>query len=365
MAGPYPVIRVQSFMSRKEKSSLPRKRGPFRAAPQVTLSDEWRAWIVENIVRGASREELLETLVEADIAPNLAKKEIDAILTSPALPGCKTLQSKVERVELVLELFRTMATCGVNPAKIERRDNIEASEFFDKYYGAMRPVIFTGMLRDWPALGTWSPEYFATRFGHVNIEVVAGRNVDPLCDRNLDRFKQTMTMDEYCRLVRSRGTTNDIYLVSNNCAFEKTELAELLADLTPSPEIFDVPVRPGMASLWFGPGGTLTPLHHDISNILICQFYGRKRFKLLPPFSAALLHRAEGFYAPLDWKEIVAREEQAVSMTTVDLAAGEALFLPAGYWHEVEALEPSIHVSMLGFRRPNYLARYRPGFVEP
>lgn len=341
----------------------PRKRGPFRAPLQVTLSDEWRSWIVENAVRGASREELVEALVAAEIAPNLATKEVDAILTSPALPGCKTLQSKVERSEMALELLRRLVKSAANPGIIERRDNIEAVEFFDAYHSAMRPVVFTGMLRTWPAMGTWSPEYFATRFGHVNIEIVAGRNADPHCDRNLDRFRQTTTMDEYCRLVASQGVTNDIYLVSNNCAFEKPELAELLADLTPPAEIFDVPVRPGMASLWFGPAGTLTPLHHDISNILICQFYGSKRFTLIPPFSSALLHHAEGFYAPADWKEILAREEHPLSPITVDLAAGEALFLPAGYWHEVEALETSIHVSMLGFRRPNSFDRYRPGFV--
>lgn len=341
----------------------PSNRKPFRAPLQVTLSDEWRSWIVENIVRGASREEIIATLVEAEIAPNLAAKEVDAMLTSPALPGCKTLQSKIERLDMVLDLLRTLANGAASPGTIERRDTIEAAEFFDAYYACMRPVVFTGLLRGWPALETWSPEYFATRFGHVNIEVVAGRNADPYCDRNLDKFRRVMTMDEYCRLVCSSGTTNDIYLVSNNCAFEKTELAELLADLTPPADIFEVPVRPGMASLWFGPAGTLTPLHHDISNILICQIHGRKRFTLIPPFSSALLHEAEGFYAPDHWREILGREPDAPKPMVVDLAAGEALFLPAGFWHEVQALEPSIHVSMLGFRRPNTLRRYRPGFV--
>lgn len=338
-------------------------RRPFRAPLQVTLSDEWRSWIVDNIVRGSSREELIAALVDAEIAPNLAAREVDAILTSPALPGSKSLHAKVERLDMVLALLRTLAYGAVSPGRIERRDQINAEEFFDSYYAAMRPIVLTGLLRGWPALDTWSPDYFATRFGHVNIEVVVGRNADPHCDRNLDKFRQTMTMDEYCRLVRSSGTTNDIYLVSNNCAFEKPELAELLADLTPPADIFEVPVRPGMASLWFGPAGTLTPLHHDISNILICQFYGCKRFTLVPPFYAGLLHEAEGFYAPPHWKEILDREPDAPKPMVVDLAAGEALFLPAGYWHEVEALEPSIHVSMLGFRRSNSFQQYRPGFV--
>ena len=35
--------------------------------------------------------------------------------------------------------------------------------------------------------------------------------------------------------------------------------------------------REGSTALWFGPGGTVTPLHHDTSNILFGNVYGAKR----------------------------------------------------------------------------------------
>ena len=34
---------------------------------------------------------------------------------------------------------------------------------------------------------------------------------------------------------------------------------------------------------WIGPAGTLTALHHDLTNNFIAQVTGRKMFKLLPP----------------------------------------------------------------------------------
>lgn len=330
----------------------------------MTLSDEWRAWIVENAVNGVSSDELVQTLEAAAIPRRLAMKEVEAILTSPAFVGCKRLRARTEQLELVLRLWRMQLARATSPTEIERRENITADEFFGHYYGALRPVVFTNMLRDWPALAKWSPEYFADRFGNVEIEVVTGRDADPVGHRMIDKHRQTMKMADYCGLVRSSGVTNDFYLVSGNRAFERPELAELLDDLTPPADIFDVPVRPGYASLWFGPAGTRTPLHHDGSNILVCQIYGRKRIALIAPLSAALVGQAEGFYAHEDWKNLVAGEDDPLVIRTVELSAGEALFLPIGYWHDVEALEPSIHVSMLAFRQPNSVNWYRPGFVR-
>lgn len=123
------------------------------------------------------------------------------------------------------------------------------------------------------------------------------------------------------------------------------------------------PVRGKPNLIWFGPAGARTPLHHDVNNIMTCQIYGRERIQFVAPRSDSLLRTVHGYYAPREWKTRMADEEHPLSVQTVDSSAGEALFLPVGYWHEVEALEPSMHVSMLGFLRPNSSAWYKPGFV--
>jgi ribosomal protein L16 Arg81 hydroxylase len=45
----------------------------------------------------------------------------------------------------------------------------------------------------------------------------------------------------------------------------------------------------------------------------------------------------------------------------VDLAPGDAILLPVGFWHQVLALSPSISVSMGGFAWTNAFPWYTPG----
>ncbi|MFA7604870.1 MAG: cupin-like domain-containing protein [Novosphingobium sp.] len=42
--------------------------------------------------------------------------------------------------------------------------------------------------------------------------------------------------------------------------------------------------------IWIGPGGTFTPLHHDLTNNLLVQVAGRKQVILLLPADTPNLH---------------------------------------------------------------------------
>ena len=52
---------------------------------------------------------------------------------------------------------------------------------------------------------------------------------------------------------------------------------------------------------------------------------------------------------------------EGVQVLELTLAAGEALFIPAGYWHQVRALDVSISLALNGFCRPNSFDWFRPG----
>lgn len=352
---------------RASRIRVPARRswsGPRDATSALGLSDGFRAWVVDNAVRGVPGGSLISVLVEGGVPERLAVAEVGAILASPALDACRRLDARVEALELVAALARSHARHAPVPAAVERRETVSAAEFFEGYFAANRPVVLTRFLDGWRARGRWSPDDFKARFGDVEIEIMAGRDADPACDRNFEAHRTRVRMGDYVDQVTGGGPSNDVYMVAHNNALQRTALAGLLDDVAPDEAIFDRAHLATQVSLWFGPRGTTTPLHHDTTNILFCQVYGRKRVRLIAPTETALLDRARGFYAEIDCDDPRFQQDEAlraVLIKDVELAAGEALFIPAGWWHRVSALEVSINLSLLGFRRPNDFDWYRPG----
>src|SRR6202034_2891904 len=58
-------------------------------------------------------------------------------------------------------LLNTQAALArLGPQRLDRSHKLSGDEFRDQYYAAHRPVIITGMIDDWPALGLWGLDYF-------------------------------------------------------------------------------------------------------------------------------------------------------------------------------------------------------------
>lgn len=335
-----------------------------RARGELTLADDWRAWIVENALREVAPAALVSTLVSGGVALSLAQREVTAILASPAFVAARAAAARARSLELLARLRRTQEASAAAPEQIDRRPSIDADTFYRHYFAAGRPLVLTALTRDWPALGRWSPADFRARFGHAEIEVMADRDADPERDRNFEAHRRHVAMADYLDRIESGGASNDTYLVAHNGALRNPALRPLLDDVRPPDDLFDPALLATATSLWIGPAGTRTPLHHDTTNVFFCQIWGRKRFWLISPFETALLDGASGFFAGATAEEIEAGQRPELAgmrVARVDLGPGEALFLPAGTWHEVLALEPSISFSLLGFRRPNDLSWYVPG----
>jgi ribosomal protein L16 Arg81 hydroxylase len=109
----------------------------------------------------------------------------------------------------------------------------------------------------------------------------------------------------------------------------------------------------------------VTPLHHDASSILFCQVFGRKQFRLASPLEVSLFDGALSMYSSFD-PERPEGDPRSSSVTFKDftLAPGEALYIPAGWWHHVRALDVSISFAVNHFDRPNnFDPWYRPGEI--
>jgi hypothetical protein len=354
------------------------------------LSEEWRIWVAEALLGGATAAEVLAELVAEGVPARLATREIDTIASVVGLLRRTQREAgvHVQRRDQVLRLLGEAAmtasaehppwstpamaiaagaagaTGAASAAAIERVPALEADVFFRHYYAASRPVVLTDTIRRWPQVATWSPAWFRQRFGEVPVAVTMDRTGDPDYDRNTPAHTRTMTMGAFVDRIEALGTTNDIYLVARNEALRTPPLSELLAEMTDLPPFLSADHLPGCVSLWLGPAGTKTPLHHDTSNILFCQIHGQKRLHLCAPWERDLLAGARDMYSGHDPEAPpgTARALPAsVRVYEVTLSAGEALFLPVGWWHQVLALTPSISLSFTGFARPNRFDWYTPG----
>lgn len=338
-----------------------RRRGPARSRRElpasVELASEWRTWVLENLLRGGSPVKITRLLVERGVAPRRAAAAVAHLRRSPELAVCTKLLASAGRAEQVVELLLLHRRAI---EQVPRRAAPVAEVFYEEIFAQQRPMLFPDLVPSWPAFGKWSPQYLRERFGHVEVEVTDGRDADPVYDQNTRKHTTRCLLSAFVDRVTAAGKSNDFYMVAQGRNTGRPELAGLFDDLALPAGWFDDALLPTSSALWFGPMGTVTPLHHDTSSILFCQVYGSKRLQLVSPLELSMYEVAQSLYsrANAETRELLPAGVQVLDIT---LAAGEALFIPAGYWHQVRALDVSISLALNGFRRPNAFDWFRPG----
>jgi hypothetical protein len=339
-----------------------------REGGAVSLSAEWRAWVAENLLRGIAAAELLPALLDDGVPPRVAQREVERIRRSALLQGANRVTRDLRRHALFARLRRVLAFTAKEPKAVDRRTELSADEFFERYYASNTPVLLTDGLSHWPRLRNWTPSYLKECHGDIEVDVSMDRDGDPTPDANFKAHARPMRLGELCDRIVSAETTNDFYLVANNRATLRPAFAALLEDVLPEHPYLDDKRDGDHISMWFGPKGTLTPLHHDTANVLFGQLFGKKRILMYPPFELALMHDMHhGVYSSFDPEHPdyeAFSDLEGIAVKDVVLEAGEVLFIPVGWWHVVRSLDVSINLSFTNFRRPNHYGFYYPGTVR-
>ena len=246
----------------------------------------------------------------------------------------------------------------LHPARqqVERVAGLEAERFHRDFYAANRPVVMTGQMQHWPAMSRWTPDYLKARFGEVPVQVQMGRESDPDFEVNMHLLRHTMPFGDYVQKVETSPPSNDFYMVASNHVLHETGLGALMEDVDFFPELMSPERLPGSTFFWYGPAGTVTPLHHDPSNIILAQLRGRKHVRMYPPVQTPLLDNCLGVYSGADPENPTAGPPEFVHATAMEttLGPGEALFIPVGWWHHVRSLDVAISVSSTAFRADNF-----------
>ncbi len=268
------------------------------------------------------------------------------------------LRLALAKREWLLETLERQRALAPSIAGIPRREDLGADEFLERYYAAGRPVILVGEMAGWGAPGKWTPDYLRRRIGPAVVEYQGGRSANAGFEREKETHRRTGPFDGFIDAI-TREEGNDAYITAYNSAANRQALAPLFEDMGYLDKFLttDRPAAEGM--MWIGPAGTMTSLHHDLTNNFIGQIVGRKRLLVLPASEVGKLYNDRHVFSRIADLEDPSLDAAhwprlpGAHVYEVILEPGEILFMPLAWWHQVQALDFSVTVTWTNFRWPN------------
>ncbi len=235
---------------------------------------------------------------------------------------------------------------------IDRVDIIPADEFKEQYYNTMKPLVITGLAKQWPAYEKWNWEYFKEVVGEVEVGVY--NNIKSDAYTPINKADDYMKFGAYLDMVKQGPVGLRIFLFN---IFQHAP--KIVSDFSWPEDLMRGFVK-RYPMLFVGGAGSITHLHFDIdlSHILHTQFAGRKRVLLFPfeeqhklyrkPFEVLSFANFENYSDPNKSKLDLATYPaiQKARGYEVILEHGDTLFMPAGYWHHMEYLDSGFAMSL-------------------
>ena len=316
-----------------------------------TLPPALKHWIAHGILSRVPDPELIEALVESGYSRQRAARLLAHASADPYLLAAKRRQDLLDKAERLLGALDQVAGLHPHADTLQRCTGLSRAEFCERYYAANRPVILQGLMSEWPALTLWTPEYLRNEAGDELFEIVSTRDAETNTARDLSLLR----LGDYLDTPQS-GPAENRYMVANNGLLRRPGARSLWSDFAVFLEYLDPTTAEQQSFFWFGPAGTVRPLHHDACNILVCQVAGSQLFKLIPAGQWPLLYTDARFFSGIDCEHPDLERRPRFRDATIlegTLEPGEALFIPVGWSYQVRALDPSTTISFTNFVFPN------------
>ncbi|MCG7199643.1 cupin-like domain-containing protein [Marinobacter pelagius] len=221
-------------------------------------------------------------------------------------------------------------------------------EGFRPFIQHRQPVLLSGVREALPFLRDWNYEYFRHSLTSIRVQ---RRSEDGIYHYlgferiPMDEFDQAMNTSQDCYALeplKGKGVSED-----------------LPGDVSVDLPAFVSEDNFRVSNLYIGPGGNKSVLHYDETHSLLMMLEGRKRFILFPPEQTDCMYP----YSPLSLTALLENRvvDSKIDCRELDLKAfpklgeakglsgwledGEALFIPAGTWHFIEAEGRNVSVN--------------------
>lgn len=236
--------------------------------------------------------------------------------------------------------------------KVDRVATIRAEDFKNNYYNLKKPLVISGLAKEWPAYHEWNWDYFKSVVGDVRVGVY--NNVKSDAYTPINTADNYMKFGDYIDMIRNGPAEWRIFLFN---IFEHAP--QITADFQ-WPEHLMKGFIKRYPMLFVGGKGSVTHMHFDIdlSHIMHTQFAGRKRVLLFPFEEQHKIYRKPwevlsfvNFEKYFDAGENKLEEDRYPALRLargyeVILDHGDTLFMPAGYWHHMEYLDSGFAMSL-------------------
>jgi ribosomal protein L16 Arg81 hydroxylase len=326
------------------------------------IDAEWKRWIAENTLLGAPAGDLTRILIENGFDAAHSQLEVETCRNHPYITAAGALSKKLKKSEWVLHSSRMLRETH-SPKIVELSESVDNDLFFEHFYALNQPLIVRGAVKRWPAVARWTPHYLTEKAGDREVQIQARRTQNQNYEIQASQHRQVTRFSDFVSQVFGGAESNDIYMTAQNGDINGQALADLWPDLEPLPPMLDSATDAHRMFFWIGPRGTVTPLHHDLTNNLMAQVVGRKLVKLIAPDYLPYLYNHFHCYSQVDPENVDAAKFplfKRVKVHEVEIGPGDLLFLPVGWWHHVRSLDPSITITATNFRGLNHFNEHYP-----
>ncbi|MDH3739769.1 MAG: cupin-like domain-containing protein [Alphaproteobacteria bacterium] len=208
-----------------------------------------------------------------------------------------------------------------------------------------QPQILRGLVKDWPAVTRWTPDYLELLGAGKQANVVRGNR-----EYGNPAFESMPLAEFFRRCFTPDAGGPRLYLKEYDLLGELPQLNDDI-DLN----MFEFDDAQSFHDAWVGQQGARTGLHCDIFNNFLIHITGVKQIDLIPPACSAQVYpspkfdycarlsRVDGFEPDLDrFPDFDSAMQAAVKYT---MEPGDVVYIPRRWWHQVECLSPTISLS--------------------
>ncbi|CAA0805759.1 Putative lysine-specific demethylase JMJD5 [Striga hermonthica] len=245
------------------------------------------------------------------------------------------------------EVVKLLPVKSLSSGTVRKRRGLSFEGFMLDHFVPGSPVIISDSMDHWPAKSRWSDmNYLKNVAGFRTVPVEVGRNY-----LSQDWKQELITFSEFLERIQAgdSSSANTTYLAQHQL-FD--QIQELKKDIVTPDYCFAGGGDMRSINAWFGPSGTVTPLHHDPHHNILAQVVGKKYIRLYPAsLSDEVYPHAESMLSnssQVDLDNIDEKEfPRILDLEFVDciLEEGEMLYIPPKWWHYVRSLTPSFSVS--------------------